>query len=286
MQNPPVPELRPALAAVLDVLRCPIPRHGEPDDAPLSEVAPGTLGCPDGHRFDLARHGQLNLTGGTPVPAHADTVEMVAARERFLAGGHYAAIDRAVAELLGPTAADLVVETGAGTAAHLAAAVAATAARRGLALDLSPAAARVAARQPAVASVVCDSWRRWPVASGSADAVLCLFAPRNPAEFRRVLGVDGTLVVATPEADHLQELRSELGLLSVPADKTAELASRFDGLFRPTGSRPVRERLDLDAAEVADLVAMGPNAHHAHRDPGAGHRSVTCAVTVTRWCPV
>ena len=69
------------LDAALSLLRCPQCRQD------LARTG-RTLRCPSGHSFDIARQGYVNLAGHAP-PRNADTPAMVAARERFLATGHY-----------------------------------------------------------------------------------------------------------------------------------------------------------------------------------------------------
>ncbi|HLI35952.1 MAG TPA: methyltransferase type 11, partial [Streptosporangiaceae bacterium] len=62
-------------------------------------VSPGALRCGRGHSFDIARQGYVNLMPGGARPGTADTAGMVAAREAFLAAGHYAPLARIVAGL-------------------------------------------------------------------------------------------------------------------------------------------------------------------------------------------
>ncbi len=67
-----------ALVRAAGWLRCPVCQSS------LSYEA-GSLRCPAGHSFDVAKQGYVNLLGKPP--KNADTPDMVAARERFLAGG-------------------------------------------------------------------------------------------------------------------------------------------------------------------------------------------------------
>ncbi len=223
-----------------------------------AEVVGRTVACPAGHRFDVARQGYVNLLGTAP-PANADTPAMVAARDRFLATGAFDPVRAALVAAAGqgPT----VAEVGAGTAWYLAGVLQAGA-ERGVALDVSVAAARRAARaHPRAASVVADTWRYLPLRDGCLDALLCVFAPRNPAEFRRVLRPGGRLVVVHPGAGHLAALRRTRGLLDVDPRKDARVAAQLEGFT--VSAEQVRYDVDATAEQVADLVAMGPNAFHA-----------------------
>ena len=58
--------------------------------------AGGTLRCPNGHAFDIARQGYVSLLASGLAPV-GDTAEMVQARAAFLAAGHYAPLADAVA---------------------------------------------------------------------------------------------------------------------------------------------------------------------------------------------
>lgn len=279
---------------VLDLLRCPVCTE------PLTPTD-GGVRCVRGHAFDVARQGYLNLLQGRP-PRHADTAEMVAARERFLGGGHYATVaDQLVRSVRDGLVAvrgvdslprlDLL-EVGAGTGYYLSALLDALSGR-GLALDISVAAARRAARGHAdLAAVVADTWQPLPVRDASLDAVICVFAPRNPAEFARVLRPDGVLAVVGPLPEHLAALRQPLGLLEVQDGKQERLAAALAPWFTPVDEHPVRTRASWSATVVHDLVAMGPNAFHT--DPGElGDRvaqlpapvPVEVAVTVRTWRP-
>lgn len=219
-----------------------------------------TLRCPSGHSFDIARQGYVNLTSGSE-PANADTAAMLAARGRVHAAGVFAPLSEVLALLL--HGRRLILEAGSGTAAHLRSAMGQDPEAVGIALDISKAAARIAARaDPRIAAVVADVWSRLPLAPGRLDAVLCAFAPRNLPEFHRVLRGDGRLVVVTPRSDHLAGLRDEYPLLRIPAGKAEDVAAAAAEYFTAVDTRVVRRRIDASADLAQDLVAMGPNAFH------------------------
>lgn len=250
----PQTKRRIPLDDVLGLLRCPHCRQG------LTRRE-STLCCPAGHSFDIARQGYVNLVGHAP-PRNADTAAMVGARERFLATGHYQPIaDAAAAELEGVRT---IVEVGAGPGYYLRAALAALPATVGLATDVSPAAMKRAASS-GLAAVVADTWAGLPLADHCLDAVLCVFAPRNPTEFARVLRTDGRVVVVIPSAAHLQQARDRLGLLGVEPDKAGHLAAGFAAAgFRLASQSPLAYQIRCSPQQLTDLVEMGPNAFHAH----------------------
>ncbi|MEH0841764.1 23S rRNA methyltransferase [Micromonospora sp. CPCC 205711] len=278
---------------VLDRLRCPVCAE------PLAEATDTrALRCPRRHSFDIARQGYVNLLTGS-APHVGDTAAMVTARADFLAAGHYdpisAALAGAAASVVRPAAGayPLVVDAGAGTGAHLAAVLAALPDAVGLALDVSKPALRRAARaHPRAAAALADTWRRLPLADASAAVLLNVFAPRNGAEFRRVLDPAGALLVVTPTDAHLTELVEALGLLRVDPAKADRVAESLAGHFTEQATAVHDSRLALTRAEVTTLVGMGPSAWHADAARLADRVAalpepvtVTAAVRLTVWRP-
>ncbi len=276
-----------ALQQVLDLLHCPI-------CAGSFALVDRAVRCPAGHSFDVARQGYLNLLGRA-APAHADSAEMVAARARFLDCGHFdpvsAALERAVRESLSATEQPLpMLEVGSGTG-HYLSRLLRDIGGRGVALDISPAASRRAAQAHAqLGAVVADVWQPLPLTAAAFDVVLAVFAPRNAAEFARVLRPEGVLLVATPLPDHLVELRDQLGLLQIEPAKDERLAGAFAGAFVARHRIECRYQLELDHAALVDLIGMGPNAFHRSRAEVneqlarlPERQPVTVAVAVSSW---
>jgi SAM-dependent methyltransferase len=265
------------LEAVVGALACP---HCS---APL-ELRSGTARCRQGHGFDIARQGYLNLRTG-PARTPGDTAEMVAARTEFLASGNYAPIREALTDAVRDDG--LVVEIGAGTAYYLAGVVDASERRAGLALDISSYAARRAAKShPRVGAVVCDAWQRLPVRDGVASVVLDVFAPRNAAEIARILAPGGCLLVVTPDPAHLRELVGALGLIRVDEEKERRLAGALGGLFTRTATTALEWTMALDHRAVGHVVGMGPSAWHTGTtgiDRLPDPVGVTASVTLSRW---
>jgi 23S rRNA (guanine745-N1)-methyltransferase len=280
------------LEAVVRHLRCPVCRQ------PLGEIGSvRALRCSLGHTFDIAKQGYVTLLAGR-APHPGDSADMIAAREEFLGGGHYDVIIRAVTaaavrHLPATTAAPLIVDAGGGTGRYLAAVLDAVPDAVGLAVDVSKAALRRAARaHPRGESALADTWRGLPLADGSTAVLLNVFAPRNGPEFRRILRPDGVLVVATPEPDHLVELVTALDLLEVDPVKADRIAAGLRGHFAPGPAEVHRVRLDLPSPAARALVAMGPSARHTGPDQVA-HRlaglpdpvTVTVAVRLAVYLP-
>ncbi len=208
---------------------------------------------------------------------------MVADRAGFLAAGHYEPLTEVVADLAA-TRSGLVADAGAGTGYYLAAVLERRADTVGLALDVSPAALRRAARaHERLGAVVWDVWRPWPVRTGAADVLLDVFAPRNGVEYHRLLRADGLLVVVTPGEDHLAELGTAAGLLTVDPRKAERLADTLARFERIT-TEALRYPMTLTAADVARVVGMGPAGHH-HRPGHAAAQEATASFVVSTYRP-
>lgn len=255
-------------------LRCPLCRGQLTVPGITGNTARRALVCGSGHTFDAARQGYFNLLVGKGTVFEADSAAMVAARFSFLDAGHYRPLADAVSKSVGarvrPGAPFTVLDSGTGTGHYLR--VMLDDVRRvtgdvtAVALDISKFALRRAARlNPEAINLACDVWQPLPVADAAVDVVTVIFAPRNAAEFSRVLRPDGRLVVVTPRAGHLASLAIQSGMLAIEDEKDARLAESLAGFFVPESSHDVDIRMMLTAAEMADLAFMGPAGHHLDR---------------------
>jgi len=253
------PESEPsALDLVLPVLRCPV------CGAPLTRVD-STVRCPERHSFDIARQGYASLLSDGR-PRSGDDASMARARLSFLTAGHFAPLRDALADLATRPARPpaTVLEVGCGTGYHLAGVLDALPDARGLGLDSSVRALRAAAKaHPRAAAASWDVFRPFPVAAASVDLVLDVFAPRNPAEFHRVLRPEGRLIVARPTDDHLAELRRQVGqMVGIDPEKEERLNRALDPHFEVVDTERIEYAVSLSRQEVVDLMMMTPSAHH------------------------
>lgn len=237
------------------------------------------LGCPFGHRFDASRRGVLTTLDGSK-GITGDSRALLEARATFLARGHYQQIADAVADTVPSTASLSVLDSGTGTGFYLAEVLSRDPSRSALATDASAAAVAMAVAATGCSGLVADVWQPSPVRDARADVVLCVFAPRNPPEFARVLRPNGSLVVVTPAPSHLIQLRSAGLTIGIQPDKRGNLDSDLGGHFRLAKRHTLAYDVELDS-ETAELLAdMGPSAHHDRGGQWPGG-AVTVSVDVS-----
>lgn len=277
--------LPPALAPLLDTLRCPV-------CGAALRPAQGALRCPTGHTFNIARQGYVSLLTGTRALSGDDTA-MVQARTRFLATGTYAPVSRVLTHLAAeamPTRGT-VLDAGCGTGYYLAGVLDRLPTARGLGLDASVRALRSAVRShERAAAASWDVFRPFPLADQAVDVVLNVFAPRNPPEFHRVLRGSGRLIVVRPTQQHLAELRAHVpGMVTIDPDKERRLRRALGPFFEAAGTRRLEYTAELTRQEAVDLVGMTPSARHLGQEDlacrGALPDRITVSVLATSYRP-
>jgi len=250
-----------------------------------------TISCSEGHSFDVAREGYVNLLPSQHRSRgmEGDIIGMLQARRRFLEAGHYrplldelsaqvgAAMQERAEGIRAATDAPrapvpCVVEVGCGEGYYVAGVAEALSADGDeqviwLGTDLSKPAVKLAAKHyPKLTFFVADINRRLYVHDGSVSVLLDVFAPRNPSEFARVLEPGGSVVIAIPNESHLASLREQLGLLAIQENKERLVIERFGDGFELVSRTEVGFQMELSAAGVADLVGMGPSSWHRPAD--------------------
>jgi len=251
-------------------LSCPL------DGAVLSQQA-GRLSCAQGHSFDIARQGYVNLLPVQNKKSRqpGDSKEMVAARSAFLESGVYQPIVAALVDQLLAQLPDQgrvrVMDAGCGEGYYTAALAQALSEARPalevewLGLDISKYAIQAAARRDPAITWVVGSNRQPPVAPHSLDLILCAFGFHCFDGFNAALKPDGRILLVDPGEKHLLELREVIYpevRQRPPASLDAAFASglqlqRADTLTFSTGP--------LANEQIGRLLTMTPHLFRASR---------------------
>jgi len=217
-----------------------------------------TWTCGRGHTFDIAKSGYVNLLQPQDRRSRdaGDTRAAIDARARLLTKGvGRVAVDRVVDVACGLLAdGGIVVDLGSGSGETLDA-IAQTRRVIGVGIDLSTAAAEVAARRgAAVTWVVANADRRIPLLDESTDLVISQHARRNPRDCARLLRPGGHLLVSVPAPDDLIELRQAVQGESVLRPRADLVIDEHTRDFALASRIEVRERHFLDRAELLDVL--------------------------------
>ena len=225
--------------------------------------------CPKRHCYDVAKEGYVNLLPANKKHAKdpGDDKDMVAARTRFLEGGHYAPLRDALATLAMEKRPGTVLDSGCGEGWYTAG-VCAALRENGLntriaGVDLSRAALKKAARRTKEAEFAVASVYHLPVADHSVEVLLNCFSPLALEEFRRVLAPGGAFLYVVPGAKHLWELKQ---VLYEKPYENQEAETAYEG-FSYQAILPVDFTMELDASALQDLFRMTP---YCWKTPKAG----------------
>lgn len=233
--------------------------------------------CADGHAFDRAKEGYVNLLASNRKRSVApgDDRHMMRSRREFLKSGHYLPLAELLARLCSEQTARTtdpaftLLDIGCGEGyytGYIAEALRNVIPERNLwvgGIDISKEAARMASKRHRQVQFAVASNVALPLLEGRADCALRIFAPGADAEIVRVLKPGGLFVSVVPGERHLFGLR-EL-VYDHPREHLVAL-KHIDGL-RHVGRQCLDYRIRIEGkGHVANLLSMTPYYWQANRE--------------------
>ncbi len=206
--------------------------------------------CENGHAFDIARSGYVNLLQPQDRRSKhpGDDPEAVAARRRLHDLGVTSPLLQAIREIADLSCEDAVLDAGCGDGFYLGS-LAREIGFGAHGVDISTVAIDTAARRyPACEWIVANADRFIPYSDRSFSLVLSITARMNSDEFKRVLRDEGRLLIAIPAPEDLIELRG------VGRDRVERTVATFSAQFELIDQRRVTTSADLDEASVRDVL--------------------------------
>ncbi len=249
------------------ILQCPVCRE-------LLLSSAGGYQCSNKHYFDTARQGYVNL-----MLAHqkhskepGDSAEMIRSRRRFLERGLYDRVSDGINEAIAAHLPELdrgcacrILDAGCGEGFYLKRLKESLANRPGgpiavdyYGVDISKFAVRQAAQRDTTMRWLVASIVDLPFAASSLDIVLNVFSLIDFAEFSRILGKTGRLVIASPGPRHLNGLREIIYPIAREHAPSA-IIEQARGIFSPLTETRINYKIELKSSgEIMDLLAMTP----------------------------
>ena len=273
----------------ISLLICPV------CDAQLTRVD-RMLKCPQAHSFDVAREGYVNLllAGRKRRKILGDTRDMLRARRSFLQRGFYSPLSDAINEHIHAHLANVrrdgacIADVGCGEGHYLGQLKHHLDHRPEhdsvcyFGIDISKDAAKLAAKKHAgIDFIVANVNEKVLFADNSIQVLTNIFAPRNVAEFDRVIAPDGLLLIVIPGPHHLESLRTEPDILplGIEPDKQKRVVEQFAGRFKRVTEQIIAFEMRLTGAELVNLVQMTPNYWHSSNETWETVRAVESVQT-------
>ncbi|WP_213608300.1 23S rRNA (guanine(745)-N(1))-methyltransferase [Pseudoalteromonas sp.] len=256
---------------------CPICKH------PLA-LNEKTLQCSNNHSFDFAKEGYVNLL---PVQNKnskdpGDSLEMVQARRSFLEQGYYGFLQTALANIVKPLNANLIIDLGCGEGFYTHA-IADSTYGSVYGVDISKSAVKYAAKRYKQCQFSVASISQAPFDDHLADVLVSVFAPLFDNELARLIKDQGSLIVASPGPRHLKELKD---YIYDTVNEHTEIATPAG--FELVSKHLITEKVELVFSDVKNLIMMTPFAwkfrpEHWQALEKKQQHSVTLSFYVTRF---
>lgn len=226
------------------------------------------------HSFDVAKQGYVNL-----LPVHhkksknpGDTEQAIQARQRFLAERFYQPLRQTLIEIAqsGLPNNATWLDIGCGEGYYTQGFLTLNPANL-VALDISKPAVMATAK--ALKAVKADfphtrtfaivaSASQVPMRAGSVAVLTSIFSPILPAEFARLVGQHGQLIIAKPARNHLYQMRERLFDTVIDHDSDKFIAE-LSPFFVLSNEQTLTYDIALTANQLSDLLTMTPYAFRA-----------------------
>lgn len=251
-------------------LACPI-------DGKQLEYQGRQLVCKNGHTFDIARQGYVNLL---PVQHKrtkhpGDSKAMVLARTHFLNSGVYQPIANQLNKLvytqITATQETALLDAGCGEGYYLNALFNYLSDKEAatdlsfVGLDISKEAIVQASKRNKQISWLVGTNRKPPVTDESIDIILCLFGFLSEDGFKKVLKPGGRIIIVDPGPDHLKELR-EIIYPEIKKSYPARSQQTEKTGFSLINSEELQFQVSLKNNEqINNLLIMTPHFYRASK---------------------
>lgn len=252
-------------------LACPI-------DGNKLEQNDGQLVCENGHTFDIARQGYVNLL---PVQHKrskqpGDSKAMVLARTAFLNSGIYEPIANKLTEIISAQITTdketCFLDAGCGEGYYFDAIFRTLDEHKNtnklsfIGLDISKDAIIQASKRNKQISWLVGTNRQPPIEDASVDIILCLFGFLSLDAFNKVLKSDGKIIIVNPGPEHLKELREIIYPEIKKSDKSNTSQNEIKG-FSLLKSEAVTFKAKITNNEkINQLLIMTPHFYRASKE--------------------
>lgn len=236
------------------------------------------LVCVNGHVFDIARQGYVNLL---PVQHKrsrqpGDSKEMVRARTQFLNSGLYEPIANKLAEVVFAQMLNdqevCLLDAGCGEGYYFNFVFNALKAKSGgndlcfIGLDISKAAIAESAKRNKQISWIVGTNRQPPVDDNSVDIILCVFGFHSFEGFNKILKSGGKVILVEPGPDHLKELR-EIIYTEVKKSEPPDLSYLEETGFSMVECQQLQFKTgSINNQQINNLLLMTPHFFRANKE--------------------
>ncbi len=249
-----------------DNLACPL-------DGEALKCEEKRLVCNNGHSFDIARQGYVNLL---PVQhkksrSPGDSKAMVEARQRFLNSELYAPIAEKLCEIVDANLAKsaVVLDAGCGEGYYLDYLARHLKVPEQLSLigiDIAKPAVLACTRRNRQLDWLVASNRTPPLLANSVDMIICMFAFPVYEAFKKILKPGGCLILVEAGHDHLIELRRII-YAEIKTGEQVGLQEMFDQGFALQESDTLSYLIPaMPKEQLDDLLLMTPHLFRASRE--------------------
>ncbi len=237
-----------------------------PNCKSILQHAGQTMSCANGHSFDQAKEGYINLllANQKKKANPGDNKLMIDAREAFLATGSF---DFLLAELestidsmnvgTGQAANIKVLDLGCGSG-YYTRNLLKTGDYNKLGIDISKAAIAKAARKDKTSTYLVGSVFDLPIAANTVDLTINIFSPVDISETIRILAPNGYYLKVVPAGDHMKEIAELVYETFKPHTSTITAAINTNPKLQFIEAKKLQKSITLRGSNLINFISMTP----------------------------